>query len=211
MDAKRTLLVALGGALLVFAGAALLAGVADDLPAVVLLAGAVGMLSLAIGLLGRRDERTPDTGRASSRGRSHVGVIAGSLAVFGVVALAVAVVVPVGEARGHAVGHLLTGVAALVLFVLLGQLWHPAPSGAAAAIRVAVLVVLAVAAFGAFLESLGGAGYDAANAEPRIEALAALHGIALPIAALGLPAIPLGLVVALVAIATWTVRRRRAS
>jgi hypothetical protein len=133
-----------------------------------------------------------------------------ALASMGAVALIVAFTVAVGEAQGHAVGHWLFGAAALGLFIALAIPWHPLPGTTAWLARRVVLAILAVAAFGSFLESLGGAGYDAANEGRRVTALAALHPVALPIAALGLPAIPLGAIVGVAVFSTWAIRRRTA-
>jgi hypothetical protein len=132
-----------------------------------------------------------------------------ALGAMGVLALVVGLTVAQGEARGHAFSHWIVGVVALALFAALALRWHPQPGTGAAAIRIGVLALLAVGAFGSFLESLGGSGYDAANIEHRVEVLAALHGIALPFAALGLPAVPVGALVGGVVLVTWGVRRRR--
>lgn len=61
-----------------------------------------------------------------------------------------------------------------------------------------VLLVLGVGAFGSFIESLGGAGYDATDLERRIETLASLHGVGVYFGPVALIAIPLGLVTILV-------------
>ena len=114
-----------------------------------------------------------------------------------------------GEAQGHAIGHLVSGIVALALFAGLAILWQPAPGTNASFARGASLLLLGVAAFGSFLESLGGSGYDAANEGPRIESLAALHRIAVPIGAIGVPGIVLGAVVGLVVVSTWAIRRVR--
>jgi hypothetical protein len=209
MEPRRIVLLAVGGLLLALAMVTFMAGVGDEFPLVVVFAAVVGALALAVALFSGRSA-APDQARtadpARERRRARAALIA--LGAMGLIALGVAVAVPVGEARGHAVAHLLTGVVALLLFAALGLLWHPRPGTVGATLRVAILVVLAVGVFGSFLESLGGAGYDAANAEPRIEPLAALHGVALPIAAFGLPAIPLGALIGLVVLATWAIRRR---
>jgi hypothetical protein len=74
-----------------------------------------------------------------------------------------------------------------------------------------VLLILGVGAFGSFIESLGGAGYDAANLERRVESLAALHGIGVLFGPVALLAIPLGLVTLLtVALTAATAKLRHA-
>ena len=55
-----------------------------------------------------------------------------------------------------------------------------------------VLLALGVGAFGSFIESLGGAGYDAANLERRVASLASLHGIGVLLGPVALLAIPIG-------------------
>jgi hypothetical protein len=116
------------------------------------------------------------------------------LAGLGSLALLVGLFVGVGEARGHAIVHFLTGILCLGLFTALGFAWHPPAGSGGATFRGVVLSVLALATLGSFVESLGGAGYDAANSGRRIAMLTVLHDIATPFAALMLSAIPLGLV-----------------
>jgi hypothetical protein len=55
------------------------------------------------------------------------------------------------------------------------------------------LLVLAIGAFGSFIESLGGAGYDAVNLERRIPTLASLHDVGVLLAPVALLAVPIGL------------------
>jgi hypothetical protein len=55
------------------------------------------------------------------------------------------------------------------------------------------LLILASGAFGSFIESLGGSGYDALDAERRIASLASLHDIGIVFAPIALLAIPIGL------------------
>lgn len=61
----------------------------------------------------------------------------------------------------------------------------------------------------AFPESLGGSGYDAANAGPRIVALTTLHNLVAPLGAITLAAVPVGVVTALAMLVAWAVRRNR--
>jgi hypothetical protein len=122
------------------------------------------------------------------------------LCVLGLAAAGVAVAVAEGEARGHAVGHLLTGIVCLALFAALGRWWRSSTNSISATLRGPLLALLWLATAGLFLESLGGAGYDAANEGERIAFLTALHGIAALPAALFVLAAPLSLI-ALVAVA----------
>jgi hypothetical protein len=66
-----------------------------------------------------------------------------------------------------------------------------------------------VGAFGSFIESLGGAGYDAANLERRVESLASLHGIGVLFGPVALLAIPLGAVTILLVACSAIVTRIR--
>ncbi|MGZ4242641.1 MAG: hypothetical protein ACXVQ7_13655 [Actinomycetota bacterium] len=122
-----------------------------------------------------------------------------------------ALTVPVGEARGHASAHLATGLVCLALFGALAFPWRPAPGSGAAAIRGLVLLLLTVAAAGSFAESMGGAGYDAANEARRIEALARLHGVALPFSGVAVVAVPLALLTGCVVLVARLVNVRRAT
>jgi hypothetical protein len=122
------------------------------------------------------------------------------LCLLGLAAAGVAVAVAEGEARGHAVGHLLTGIVCLALFAALGRWWRSSTNSISATLRGPLLALLWLATAGLFLESLGGAGYDAANEGERIAFLTALHGIAALPAALFVLAAPLSLI-ALVAVA----------
>jgi hypothetical protein len=195
-------LACLGAAVLGF-----VTGIATVLPLAAIALLAVGLASIALGLRGGADRPAEPTGGSPvSRGRAKIA--GGALGLFGLVATVVAATVAEGEATGHAVSHLVVGAAALGLFSALAFLWVPARGTTAALVRGVVLSLLGVAAFGSFLESLGGAGYDTTNSVPRVEALAALHGVALPIAALGMPGLVLGLVTGVVVLATWATRRR---
>jgi hypothetical protein len=173
----------------------------------ILMAGVVFIVAGARGL--RRAEPVQTRGGDPRRSRRRAGIALGLLGAFGLVALMVAATVAGGEAQGHAIGHLLTGVVALGLFAALAFPWQPEPGTTAAFSRSAVLILLGIAAFGSFLESLGGSGYDAANSARRIEGLAVLHDVALPIAAVGVPGILLGAVAGLIILGTRTLRRVR--
>jgi hypothetical protein len=106
----------------------------------------------------------------------------------------VAATVAVGEATGHATSHLVMGLACLAIYVGLAALWHPQAGSGKASFRGMALLVLTIGAFGSFIESLGGAGYDAANLERRIPTLASLHGVGMLFAPVALLAVPIGLV-----------------
>jgi hypothetical protein len=130
----------------------------------------------------------------------RLAVTIAPLCVLGLVAAGVAFAVAEGEARGHAVGHLLPGLLCLSLFAALARWWRSSTNSISATLRGPLLALVWLATAGLFLESLGGAGYDAANERERIAFLAALHGVASPLAALSLLAAPLSLV-ALAAVA----------
>jgi len=202
----KGVLVVVGIVLLGFVVLTFATGMITALPLPVLVVGAVGAAAVVIGLLSTEET---DTARVFDpvRSRRRGSVISIALGAMGAVALVVALTVAEGEAQGHAVSHWVVGLPALVLFGVLALRWHPQPGTGASAIRIGVLAMLTVGAFGSFLESLGGAGYDAANLEPRIAPLAALHGVALPFAALGLPALAVGTLVAVVVLVASGRRR----
>ena len=77
-------------------------------------------------------------------------------------------------------------------------------------LRVMVLVLLALAAIGSFVESLGGAGYDAANMARRLPALAALHDVGVPFGVFLMTGVPIGVVTGIAVLVGWTTQRRRA-
>jgi hypothetical protein len=77
-------------------------------------------------------------------------------------------------------------------------------------VRGLVLMLLGLAALGTFLESLGGAGYDAANEGRRIEALTTLHGIAVPFGAFLIVSVPLGVITGMVVLIARATHRGRA-
>jgi hypothetical protein len=158
----------------------------------------IGTALLLVGLAQTREQegREPRRRAPSLDGRPDRAIWIGGAVLAGLAAAAavVAATVAVGDATGHAVGHLAVGLACLILFVGVAAAWHPTPGSGKASIRGMVLLVLGVGAFGSFIESLGGAGYDAANIERRVESLTALHGIGVLFGPVALLAIPLGLV-----------------
>ena len=172
----------------------------------------VGTALLLVGLV-RMRMRDPVASRPSpgSSGSAQRIVWIGA-AVLGAVAIAASIVaatVAVGEATGHAVGHLVVGLACLGLFIVVAAMWRPAYGSTRASIRGMVLLVLGVGALGSFVESLGGAGYDAANLERRISSLASLHGVGVIFGPVAILAIPIGLVTLLTVGLTAVARRAR--
>jgi hypothetical protein len=199
---------------LVCVGAAafgVLTGVATALPVVAAVLLLVGLGSLVAGCRLGADAPTVVTADPPAVGAGWVRNAAVMLGVVWVIALATALVVAEGEATGHAIGHLVQGTVSFALFLALGLLWRPRTDTQAALIRRVVLVLLLVATFGSFLESMGGAGYDAANRDARVEALTLLHDVALPFSALGMPGIVLGAVAGVVVLARGALRRLRAA
>jgi hypothetical protein len=192
------------------AGLNLLGG-ASRFPWIGLVAFVAGVVMLVVGLVLSRGESAPAPAFApdAARGERLVRAAAVAMAILGTTALVVALVVPEQEAQGHAVGHLLTGVLSAGLFAALAFPWHPTPGTGTAMFRGIVLTLLATAAIGSFVESLGGSGYDAANEGHRIEALTTLHNLATPFAGLLIGAVPIGLVTAAVVAVAWAVRRDR--
>jgi hypothetical protein len=203
------LFLLLGVALLVVAGKSLLTGAITDPPVLTLGALLAAAIALGAGLWLARGAAPPVRTHDPQRRNVIARVVTIALGAMGSIALIVAVTVAEGEAQGHATGHLVFGLVALSLFAGLAFLWHPEPGSNPSFARGASLGLLAVATFGSFLESLGGSGYDAANEGHRIEALATLHGIAVPIGAIGFPGILFGALVGLVVLATWGIRQVR--
>jgi len=208
MRSSRALIV-VGFLCLMVAGSSLVIGFTVDLPWLPLAAGALGSIMLVAGLVTKRAEADRPATYDPARGERLARVVTSGLAGLGLVALLVAFVVAEGEARGHAVLHLLTGFLCVGLFAALAFLWHPRAGGGAATLRGLVLMLLAVAALGGFMESLGGAGYDAANAGRRIEALTTLHSIALPFGALLIVAVPLAVITGVTVLIARATRRGR--
>lgn len=209
MRSSRPLLV-IGTACTLVAGLSLAAG-AGSFPWITLGALAGGAALLVTGLVMSRGRPDPGAVRVAdpARGERLVRVAVVVMAILGSSALVVALIVPEQEAQGHAIGHLLTGVFAAALFAALAFPWHPRPGTGAATVRGIVLSLLAVAAIGAFVESLGGSGYDETNTDHRIEALTTLHNAATPFAALVVGAVPIGCATGIVVATMWAVRRHR--
>jgi hypothetical protein len=202
-------LMAAGILCLLVAGSTIAIGFTNP-PWLTLIAAVLGATMLTVALAKVRTETVRPQNHDPARGERLVRLATLVLAALGVVAALVAFLVAVGEARGHAVGHLLTGLLCLGLFAALSFPWHPPAGSGAATLRGLVLSLLALAALGSFLESLGGAGYDAANAGRRIEALARLHDIAVPFDAFLIGAVPLGVITGIVVLIGWATRRGRA-
>jgi hypothetical protein len=196
MRSERVLLVAGSGCLLV-AGWTLVLGGAG-LPILSLGVLALGAVLLVVGLWRARGRPSDADPTDPARGELLVRIAFTIDAVLGTAAVIAAVGVAIGEARGHATGHLVTGIVSLGLFSALAFLWHPVPGTGQAMFRGLILTLLALAAFGPFVESLGGSGYDAANAERRIRWLASFHAVGLPFGAFVMVAIPIGLVACVV-------------
>ncbi len=206
MRYRRVLLVA-GTICLLVAGGNLIVGSTTE-PWLTVVAAVLGSIALIVALVTRQGEAAPSAPHDPERGERLARNVAYGLAGLGLVAFLVALVVAEGEARGHAVFHLLSGLLCLGLFAALAFLWHPRPGGAAS-FRGFVLMLLAVAALGALMESLGGAGYDAANAGHRIELLTTLHNIVTPFGALLLIAVPLALITGISVLITRVIRHDR--
>jgi hypothetical protein len=95
------------------------------------------------------------------------------------------------------------------LFAALAFPWHPTPGSGAAMFRGMVLTLLALAAAGSFIESLGGSGYDAANAGHRIQTLASLHGVGVYFGAFVMAGVPIGIVTATAVVIGHALHRRQ--
>jgi hypothetical protein len=160
----------------------------------VFLALGSGLLLLGLMRMKRGGHEDAFVSTASAeRGDRAIWIVAGVLGAMALAAGIVAATVAVGEAVGHAVSHLVTGLACLAIYVGLAALWHPQPGSGKASFRGMALLVLAIGGFGSFVESLGGAGYDAANLERRIPTLASLHDVGVLLAPVALLAVPIGL------------------
>jgi hypothetical protein len=192
MRSDRALLAA-GSACLLIAAAMLLVG-RSGFPLLPLGALGLGAVLLVVGLGRARGTSSSARTRDPARGERIVRIAFSVLAGLAFIATVVAILVAVGEARGHAVFHLLTGLVCLGLFAALAFPWHPAPGSGTAMPRGMVLTLLALAAAGSFLESLGGSGYDAANPSHRIQLLASLHAVGLPFGAFVMAGVPIGIV-----------------
>ena len=97
----------------------------------------------------------------------------------------------------------------LGLFAGLAFRWHPVPGSGIALFRGMVLTLLALAAFGSFVESLGGAGYDAANDARRLTLLASLHPVGVPFGGFVMTGIPIGIVTAIVVLIAHFMHREQ--
>jgi hypothetical protein len=170
---------------------------------------AMGAVLLVIGLERTRKRSRGDGPRDPARGDRLAHIVFAIDAVLGIAAIGAAAFVAVGEARGHAVFHLLTGLIALALFAALAFRWHPVPGSGVALFRGMVLTLLALAAFGSFVESLGGAGYDAANDARRIDFLASLHGVGVPFGGFVMTGIPIGIVTCIVVLIAHVMHREQ--
>jgi hypothetical protein len=172
---------------------------------------ALGATLMLLGLVRMRkteEMEKPEASGARPRRRDRlVWIVAAVLAGFAVTAGVVAATVAVGEAIGHATSHLVTGLACLAIYVGLAAGWHPQPGSGKASFRGMSLLVLGIGAFGSFIESLGGAGYDAANLERRIPTLASLHDVGILFAPVALLAVPIGLAILVVLGTVGLVRR----
>jgi hypothetical protein len=205
MASSRTLIV-IGSICLMVAVGNLVVG-STAAPWVTLVAIGLGSIAFIAALVMKRGDADRPKSDQADRSERYLRVFTYGLAGLGLVAFLVALIVAEGEARGHAILHLLTGLVCLGLFAALAFLWHPRAGGGAAALRGLVLMLLAVAGLGALLESLGGAGYDAANAGHRIELLTSLHNMVTPLGALLLIAVPLAIITGIVVLIARATRR----
>lgn len=187
------ILIAAGGVCLLAGASTALAG-SSSFPLATLGLLAVGAVLLVLGLERTRNRARGDGPRDPARGDRLARIVFTIDAVLGLAAIIAAAFVAVGEARGHAVFHLLTGVIGLALFAALAFRWHPVPGSGVALFRGMVLTLLALAAFGSFVESLGGAGYDAANDARRLTLLASLHPVGVPFGGFVMTGIPIGII-----------------
>jgi hypothetical protein len=198
------------------AGAALLlvgsSGPGIPLAAIVLL---VGALALVGSLVLRRHEPRPAVAGPDlappAAGQSRAGTIAAVVgAALASAALLLTLSVARGEARSHGSFHLIFGVVVLALFVAVDRWWRPREGTAAASLRTPLLVLLWVALAGAFLESVGAAGYDRFNSGHRIPWLTSVHNAATPLGALTLLMIPIAIAV-LASVLIGRLRARRST
>lgn len=203
------ILILLGLACIAVVAFGHLTGVAAALPGVEVALLLVGLGALVAGwrLGSDGSAAAPADGPPASTG--WVRNAAMMLGALGALALVIAVFVAEGEATGHAIGHLMVGAVAFTLFVTLGFFWRPRTGTQAALIRRVVLLLLLVATFGSFVESMGGAGYDPTNSTDRVRTLTLLHDVALPFSALGMPGVILGAVAGVVVLTRGALRRLR--
>ncbi len=208
MRSERILLAAGAVCLLVAASTLILGGA--ELPILALGILALGAVLLVVGLWQVRGRSSDAEPTDPARGELLARIAFTIDAVLGVAAIITAMAIAIGDAQGHAVFHLLTGVLSLGVFAALAFLWHPTPGSGPAMFRGTVLMLLALAAFGSFVESLGGSGYDAANAERRIRWLASFHAVGLPFGAFVMVGVPIGLLTCAVVLITHLRRRNQA-
>ena len=208
MRSSKALIVA-GTLCLMVTGSSLILGFEVQVPWLTLAAGALGSTMLIAGLVRKRGKTDRPAPVDPERGEHLARVVTYGLAGLGLVALLVALIVAEGEARGHSILHLLSGLLCLGLFAALAFRWHPRAGSGGATLRGLVLALLAVSAFGAFGESLGGAGYDAANDGVRFEMLTTLHSIALPFGVFLFVAVPLGVITGIVVLIARVTDRGR--
>ena len=142
-------LLSIGIGFLMVAGLSLLTG-PSEFPWIYLAALLIGTALLVAGLvLSRREpEPSPELAPDPARGERLVRLAAATMAVLGIAALVVALLVPEGEAQAHAIGHLVTGLVCAGLFAALAFPWHPRPGTGTAMVRGIVLSLLAAAAIG---------------------------------------------------------------
>jgi hypothetical protein len=202
------ILIAAGGVCLLVGASTALAG-SSSFPLATLGLLALGAVLLVIGLERTRNRSRGDGPRNPARGERLARIVFTIDAVLGIAALVAAAFVAVGEARGHAVFHLLTGSIALALFAALAFRWHPAPGSGIALFRGMVLTLLALAAFGSFVESMGGAGYDAANEARRLTLLASLHPVGVPFGGFVMTGIPIGIITVIVVLIAHVTHREQ--
>ena len=205
---SERIFIAAGGVCLLVAASMALAG-SSSFPLATLGLLAVGAVLLVVGLERTRNRDRGDGPRDPARGDRPARIVFTIDAVLGIAALVAAVFVAVGEARGHAVFHLLTGLMALALFAALAFQWHPVPGSGVALFRGMVLTLLALAAFGSFVESLGGAGYDAANDARRLTLLASLHPVGVPFGGFVMTGIPIGIITVIVVLIAHVTHREQ--
>ena len=202
------ILITVGGVCLLVGASTALAG-SSSFPLATLGLLVVGAVLLVIGLERTRNRSRGDVPRDPARGERLARIAFTIDAVLGVAAIVTAAFVAVGEARGHAVFHLLTGVIGLALFAALAFRWHPVPGSGIALFRGMVLTLLALAAFGSFVESLGGAGYDSANDARRLTLLASLHPVGVPFGGFVMTGIPIGIVTVIVVLIAYFTHREQ--
>lgn len=203
-------LIAGGFACLVIAASILFVGI-ERSPVLFFASLGLGAALLFAALVKTRRRSEREVPASSSSRASWLRITTWVLITLAAATAVAAVVVAVGDARGHAVGHLVTGLACLGLFIALASMWHPDPHSGLGTFRTLALAFLALGAAGSFVESLGAAGYDAANAERRIPSLASLHDIGVVFGPIAFVAVPVGVVTCLVLVTVRAAHRLRTS